>query len=420
MLADIPIVPDVITKVLDSTAGWAWDKVTEGIASWVLGAVGDLVDGSLHFLTTAARPNVEAAWFSGAGSPYATVRNLAGLLLLAFVFLAIIQGLMAGDPTAMLRRVATDLPLAVFGMVVTVSVVAKLLELTDVLSAAVLDQSGGQALHFVSGFGATLTGATNGFAAVIVGLVAVFAALMLWIELMVRSVLVYLLVALAPLGFAAMVWPATRGVLRRMVDLLVAVIISKFVVSVALAVGVAALAGAGTAAPANAGVVDASAQGLGALLVGTAILGLAAFSPFLVLRLIPLAEAAVVAHGVSRGPLRAAQSSTSNLYHVQSLGRLAGGSSAGRGGSAAGLSGAASSSAPAGAAGGAAAAAGPVGMVGMVATSTVGGAARSARSKVDAATSPGSGSATTANRSATTGDQRRGETGPGPTGRRNR
>ena len=33
-------------------------------------------------------------------------------------------------------------------------------------------------------------------------------------ELMVRSVLIYVLVAVSPLSFAAMVWPAARGILR--------------------------------------------------------------------------------------------------------------------------------------------------------------------------------------------------------------
>lgn len=381
-LADIPIIPDVVNQVIDSTAGWAWDKVTEGIANWVLGAVGDLVDGCLNFLKTSARPNVEAAWFSGAGSPYATVRNLAGLLLLGFVFLAIIQGLIAGDAAGMVRRVAADLPAAVFGMVATVTVVAKLLELTDSLSTAVLQQSDGQALHFVSGFGASITSSTQGFAAVIVGLVAVLAALMLWIELMIRSVLVYLLVALSPLGFAAMVWPATRGVLRRMVELLLAVVVSKLVVCIALSIGVAALAGAGTTAGPNAGVGDAAPQGLGALFVGAAILALAAFSPFLVLRLIPVAEAALVAQGVSRGPLRTAQASASNVYYVQSLSRLAGRSSAvGSAASAGWISGAKP----------AAGALGPAGIAAVAATETVGTVGRRARGSVEQSTGPPSG-----------------------------
>ena len=365
MLGDLPIIPDVVTTLVDAAGGWAWDKVTAGIAGWVLGAVGDLVDGSLNFLKTAAHPNVEAAWFSGAGSPYATVRNLAGLLLLAFVFLALIQGLLAGDAAGMIRRIVADLPTAVFGMVVTVTVVAKLVELTDSLSTAMLAQSGDQSLHFLSGFGTTVTVGTNGFAAVIVGLVAAVAALLLWIELMVRSALIYLLVALCPLGFAAMTWPAAKGVIRKMIELLIAVIVSKLVVCIALSIGVAALAGAGTATP-GAGVGDAGAQGLGALLVGTAILGLAAFSPFLVLRLMPVAEAALVAHGISRGPVRAAQATTSNAYHVQSLSRLAGNAPS-RGGSGAGwVSGASSGS------GGAAGVLGPAGVAAVAGTQAVG------------------------------------------------
>jgi hypothetical protein len=384
MVADIPIVPDVVSEVIDSTAGWAWDKVTQGVAGWVLGAVSDLVDGSLNFLKTSARPNVEAAWFSGAGSPYATVRNLAGLLLLGFMFLAIIQGLIAGDPAGMVRRVVADLPAAVFGMVATVTVVAKLLELTDSLSTGVLQQSDGQVLHFLSGFGMSATTATQGFAGVLVGLVAVLAALMLWIELMIRSVLVYLLVALSPLGFAAMVWPATRGVLRRMVELLLAIVVSKLVVCIALSIGVAALSGAGTAAGPNAGVGDAASQGLGALLVGTAILALAAFSPFLVLRLIPVAEAALVAQGVSRGPLRTAQASASNVYYVQSLGRLAGRSSAvgsGTVGSAGWISGAKP----------AAGALGPAGIAATAGAETVGVVGRQVRGSVEQSTERVSG-----------------------------
>jgi hypothetical protein len=384
LLADIPIIPDVVNEVIDSTAGWAWDKVTEGIADWVLGAVGDLVDGCLNFLKTSARPNVEAAWFSGTGSPYATVRNLAGVLLLGFVFLAIIQGLIAGDPAGMVRRVAADLPAAVFGMVATVTVVAKLLELTDSLATGVLQQSDGQAMHFLSGFGLSATTATQGFAGVLVGLVAVLAALMLWIELMIRSVLVYLLVALSPLGFAAMVWPATRGVLRRMVELLLAIVVSKLVVCIALSIGVAALSGAGTTAGPNAGVGDAASQGLGALFVGTAILALAAFSPFLVLRLIPVAEAALVAQGVSRGPLRTAQASASNVYYVQSLSRLAGRSSAassGTAGSAGWLSGATP----------AAGALGPAGIAATAATETVGVVGRQVRDSVEQSTEPVAG-----------------------------
>lgn len=321
---DIPNPTDVITNVVTAPAGWAWEKVAEGVATWVLGAIAYFVDGVVSFLLTSARPDVESAWFSGAGSPYATVRGMAVALLLAFVFLGIIHGLMAGDSAAMIRRVTVDLPAAVFGMVATTVVVGRLLELTDVLSSVVLSSSDDQAVRFLSGFGATVNGAGQGFAAVIVGLVAVIAGLLVWVELMIRSVLVYVLVALSPLSFAAMVWPSARGVLRRTIELLLAVIVSKLVICIAISVGVAALAGAGTAAPADSAVTDQAAVGMGALFVGTAVLAMAAFAPFLVLKLIPWAEAALVAQGVSRGPVRGAQSTMSNVYYAQSLTRLAG------------------------------------------------------------------------------------------------
>jgi len=335
MLADIAIPNpiDVVTDVISAPAGWAWDKVASGIASWVLGAVEYFVGGITDFLGSSVSPDVGAAWFAGSGSPYATVRGIAVMLLLAFLFLGIIQGLIAGDTAAMVRRVTVDLPAAVFGMVTTTVVVGKLLELTDALSAAVLANSGGQALHFLSGFGAAANTATNGFAAVLLGLVAVIAGLLVWIELMVRSVLVYILVALSPLSFAAMVWPSARGLLRRTIELLLAVILSKLVICIAISVGVAALAGAGTAAPRGSSAPESAGASLGALFVGAAILAMAAFAPFLVLKLIPWAEAALIAQGVSRSPVRATQATMSNVYYAQSLMRLAGGHGSRAGGS---------------------------------------------------------------------------------------
>jgi hypothetical protein len=321
----------IVKNVLSGTTGWAWDSVASGIAGWVLGAVAYFVDGVLNFLKTSARPDVKADWFAGAGSPFATVRNLAGVLLVGFVLLGLVQGLLHGDPAAMVRRMAADLPLAVLGMVATIVVVDKLVGLTDALSTAVLGNADGQAMRFLSGLGMTATAGPAGFAAVVVGLVAVVAAFLLWVELMVRSALVYLLVAVSPLAFAAMVWPAARGVLRRTVQLLVAVVLSKLAIAVALAVGVAALGGADRngvatagAGVATAGSGDTLAGGMGTLLVGATLLCLAAFAPFLVLQLIPLAEGALVAQGISRGPVRAAQSGLGAYSTTTSLARLSG------------------------------------------------------------------------------------------------
>lgn len=393
-LIPIPNPIDVVTDIISGPAGWVWDKVAEGITKWVLGAVAYFVEGVIDFLLTSATPDVESAWFAGAGSPYATVRGISVMLLLAFVFLGIIQGLMAGDAAAMIRRVTVDLPTAVFGMVTTTIVVGKLLELTDALSATVLSSSDDKAVHFLSGFGIAVTGATQGFAAVMVGLVAVIAGLFVWVELMIRSVLVYILVALSPLSFAAMVWPSARGVLRRTIELMLAVILSKLVICIAISVGVAALAGAGGAGGPDPAIGDQAAASMGTLFVGTAILAMAAFAPFLVLKLIPWAEAALVAQGVSRGPVRGAQSTMSNVYYAQSLTRLAGGG--GRGGGALPAGGGWNVGAPAIGPGGTAATSGAIGAAaGPAAVVTAGAAAASqvattASKSVEATTGSGS------------------------------
>ena len=61
------------------------------------------------------------------------------------------------------------------------------------------------------------------------------------------------------------------------------------------------------------------------LVVGIITFGLAAFMPFLVIKLIPIVEAAVIAQGIQSAPLRAAQTGLQYSYYFQGIhGRLAG------------------------------------------------------------------------------------------------
>ena len=66
---------------------------------------------------------------------------------------------------------------------------------------------------------------------------------------------------------------------------------------------------------------------MGALFVGAALLVVAAFAPFLVLKLIPWAEATLVAYGMSRAPMRTANSAVLTANSASSVARLAGGGS---------------------------------------------------------------------------------------------
>jgi hypothetical protein len=354
--------------VVGGVADGLWSQVVRGLVGWVTDAVAWFVGQLLVLLNKTGEIDLTAGWFSGDGhagpdvrAPYLKVTMIAGVLLVAFMFLGIIQGLLKGAPGEMLARMARDLPLAVLGMVATVSVTQALVVLTDEVSLAILKGSGDDAKKIMEGLGHTgaLTGST--FVIFLLGLLAIVAALFVWIELVVRAALVYLLVALSPLAFAATVWPAARGILRKLIELTVAVIFSKVVIAIAFAVGGAALAGAGTAGAPGAGVVDQATASVGTLFAGTVIFVLAAFSPFVVLKLFPAVEAALVAQGVSRGPLRAGQSVASTGYFVERL------SGSGEGGSL--------DAAEAGSAGGAGAAGGAGGGAGGAGAAAAGAAA---------------------------------------------
>ena len=117
------------------------------------------------------------------------------------------------------------------------------------------------------------------------------AAFALWIELLMREAAVYVIVLMLPLAFAAMVWPARRIWAVRAVELLVALILSKFAI-----VAVLSLGGAALSSGADHGSVTGS-------MAGAVLIMLAAFSPWALLRLIPLAELASGAAGTLRAEL---------------------------------------------------------------------------------------------------------------------
>jgi hypothetical protein len=120
------------------------------------------------------------------------------------------------------------------------------------------------------------------------------AAFALWIELLMREAAVYVIVLLLPLAFAAMVWPARRIWAVRAVELLVGLILSKFVIVAVLSLG-------GAAISASAGQLS-----IAGVMAGAVLVTLAAFAPWALMRLVPLAELATGAAGALRTELRPA------------------------------------------------------------------------------------------------------------------
>ncbi len=312
-----------VGPIASGATGFVWSQFMSGFVAWIVDAVAWFVGRVLSLLEDSTRVDLGSAWFAGSDGPYRKVLGIAAVLLVGFVFLGIIQGLLAGDAMGMVLRIARDLPLSILGMVITIAATQKFLELSDAMAHAVLRGGGDDAKEVLRVL--TAAGSFSGqssFVVALLGLLCVVTALLVWIELVVRAAMIYLLVALSPLVFAAMVWPATRGMLRRLVELGLALIFSKVVIAIAFSVGAAALAGVGDSGHADAGTSAAVTAGAGTLFSGVVIFGLAAFAPFVIMRLFPAAEAAIVAQGVSRGPARTAHHASADAFYLQ---RLAGG-----------------------------------------------------------------------------------------------
>lgn len=316
--------PNPIGWVIDKVSGFVGDAATAGfeaiiggLVAWVVDAVVWVVGGVFNFFLDSTDPNVQADWFITGTGPYATTVSIGATLLLLFVLAGIVQGTLSGDVGGMLRRMALELPVSVLGMVGLVTIIQVLIRLTDALSGEII----GNFQDDISDFTAVVLtlshlggGVATAFVVFVLGLVAVLAGLVLVAVLVVRSALIYIVVALAPIVFATRLWPATKGASRKLLDLLVALIVSKLVIAVALSVAAAAAVGTGsggevTSLPEPEVFAEdpggSVTQAVGILLTAAAAFGVAAFSPLLVARLLPLTEAALVAQGVAGSPVRA-------------------------------------------------------------------------------------------------------------------
>jgi hypothetical protein len=389
--------PNPIDWAVDEVKGFVGDVgeagfevIIGGLIAWVLDAVMWVVGGVFNFFLDSTDPNVQADWFVTGDGPYAATAAIGATLLVGFVLVGVTQGAIAGDVGGMLRRMALDLPMAVLGMVGLVTVTQVLIRLTDALSSGLLENFAddiGQFTAVVGSLSVLSGGTATAFVVFLLGLVTVIAGIVLVAELVVRAALIYIVVALAPLVFAAQLWPALRGIGRKLLELLVALILSKLVIAVALAIAVAAMVGTGsggevTALPPPEVVAEdpggSVTQAVGILLAAMAAFGVAAFSPLVVTKLMPITGAAVVASGIKGAPIRAGQQALS----AGSYARIARGSTP-RGGMAAGAQGV---SGQAAATGGMGAVAGPAGAAAAAAATGATAASKGAAAATGVAT----------------------------------
>jgi len=277
--------------VMRSVTAWVTNA-----AVWVAGKVGELIENT-------SSPDLQAGWFQG---QYAAMGAVAGALALLMLMLAVIQSVIHQDIWVLTRAAFGYLPMAFILAGVAIAATGLLVSITDDMSSAVVSSLGTeQSDNLLQAVGDAYKNALKEdsgiplFGVFLGAIILAIGAFVLWLEMIIRDAAIYICVFFLPLTFVAMIWPATSRWARRLIELLIAIILAKFVI-----VSIITLA---TAAIANTGVTEGDDTTFEQMLAGSALLVLAAWSPFALLRMLPMMELAAASVTSQRSTMSAAR-----------------------------------------------------------------------------------------------------------------
>lgn len=283
----------VLAGIVSSVVSAVLKAITHGLSSGIVSLADWAIGGLAHAVGASTSVQLDT-WFEG---PWRAMLAVAGIAALPLFFVGIIECLVRSEGVAGLLKVLGRLALAGVGSLVALALVQLLLGLVDVACGLVEQGSGismagalarvGTALGLSAAAGG---GAVAAVGAVLLALIGALCALVLWLELVMRSVLVLVTTAFLPLGLAGLLWPKTASWLRRLGEILTAIAVSKLVIVVVLVLGAAAL----SASPLS---VSTPAADVDSMVSGVAFLALATFGLPIALRVVPFAAEAALGSG---------------------------------------------------------------------------------------------------------------------------
>ena len=268
--------------------GLSANAILQALGSWVTGGALWLLDQVGAVLTSTTQADLGSSWF---GARLSLMGELAAAVMLPMLCCAVIQAIYRQSAAALLRTFFVNLPLALLFTGVAVELVRIGIVVTDAMSDQFMAASGLDTRNVLAPLAGALGAATGapGFVMFLAGLLVAVSALVLWLELVVRAAAITAAALFLPLVLAALVWPAIGHWARRLADTLAALVLSKLVVAAVISLATGAIAGG------LAGSGSLSSR-FGDVVFGIALLLLAVFSPFIVLRLVPIVEAGSIAH----------------------------------------------------------------------------------------------------------------------------
>jgi len=303
-------------------AGWLGD-----IAHAVVAMAGEVLGAVLEFLAAPVQPDLGASWF---GAGYTRMLEVSGLFATLFFLLGLLSAVVHRSPGGLARTVGYTVGAFAFSGVALWFTQAAIV-LVDVATgqiAAGLPTDIAQTFTGLMNPLVTLAGAGGGQAllAVLLGLFTAFGALAVYLELFVRNVMIHIVVYFLPLMLIGTIWGPTRRWARRAIEFLAVLIFAKFVLYAVIALGWSAVASFGD---------DRLSTSWASVLTGLVLIGVAAYLPYLLFKLLPFMEAHVGqamsrrdAGAVAKAPLAPVTSSIrtvqQNLRRASAVAAVAG------------------------------------------------------------------------------------------------
>ncbi len=298
--------------------GWSAlaKAITNAFFSTLFGLEAALVRSLVSEVMSTAVPATTAlslapgSWFASAAG---TLAPVAEVLVAPLLFAATIGAVLRRDVHRLARAWGVALPASLLGAAALVQLCRVGLQVTDAMTGLIEASVYPGLGHLFARVVGLSFGGAAGFAGaqlvqVVFGLLLVAGGMALWLEMVLRSAAIELAVFFMPLALAGLVWPATAHWARRLVEVLVALLLAKPVVMAALCLGARALAG--------------SQVGVESVVTGSAVLLMAAFAPFMLLRLVPVVEVTAIAHlqGAARQPFHAASRTAQRVASMAAAG----------------------------------------------------------------------------------------------------
>ncbi len=243
MLAGISLL-DPVGGIGHDVVSWFGRAISEGIGSFASWAIG----GVIHAMGSTTTPDF-TSWFAG---PWRAMLSVVVWLSVPILFVGVGTAALRGDLTSVLKRGLGAPVIMAVGTAVALPVTAGVLTLVNGCCGLLVDasiggtQGFGQGLGHLSDFALSATVVSGGsglpgLAAALIVALAGLAALIIWFVLALRGALLYLEVLAIPLALCGLYWGGTAHWIKRLVDLIVATILSQLVITMLMVLAAADL-----------------------------------------------------------------------------------------------------------------------------------------------------------------------------------